>query len=136
MKAADEFERRLRNLLAAKADLVEEIEDTATNIEIGAIRMAPLGINQKIQKVASRGGLTQRIEVNAGVIGAYTEFGTGQSAAELVPTLEEQWQDLARTFYINGQGRLRAAPFLYPNWQRYTVGLQDRLKLILDKAIG
>lgn len=45
---------------------------------------------------------------------AYVEFGTGPFAAKYVPVLPKEWQDLARTFYVNGKGRLPAHPFLYP----------------------
>jgi len=136
MRGTDQFIGRLNSLSQAIRDeLKEEIEATATDIEIGAIRMAPTSIGQKIQKVAAEGGLVQRISVNAGAIGAYTEFGTGQSAAALVPTLPDEWQSVARQFFINGQGKLRSAPYLYPNWVRYTTGLKDRLKLILDRAV-
>lgn len=134
MQGADQLQRRLAALRAIKAEVVEEIEATATDVEIAAYRAAPVSIGQKISKVAERGGLTMRIEVNAGKIGAYTEFGTGQSAAALVPTLEPEWQDIARRFYINGQGRLIAQPYLYPNWVRYTAGFQDRIRKILEKA--
>jgi hypothetical protein len=136
MKGLDIFVGKLNNLSkAVVSDIAEEIHDTATYIEVGAIRMAPVSIGQKISKVASNGGLTQRIDVAAGKIGAYVEFGTGQSAASLVPTLEPEWQEVARKFYINGQGRLIANPYLYPNWIKYTSGLPERLKLILDKAV-
>lgn len=136
MRGLDTFIGRIDSLShAVKEEIKAEIESTATDIEIGAYRMAPVAIGQKITKVASNGGLTQNIQVNAGAIGAYTEFGTGQSAASLVPTLPTEWQAVARQFYINGQGKLRAAPYLYPNWVRYTTGLQDRLKLILERAV-
>jgi hypothetical protein len=135
MKGTDEFIRKLNALKGAIPDIKEELEHTATDIEISAQRDAPISIAQKINKVASQGGLVQSIQVNAGKLGAYVEFGTGHSAAQLVPTLEQEWQDIARKFYINGQGRLVSKPYLYPNWIRYTNGLESRLKLILDKAI-
>ena len=137
MDGAAELIRRLRGLGNLGKDIVEEITETATQIEIGAIGDAPIGINQKIAKVAAQGGLTQTINVNAGNIGAYVEFGTGQSAQALVPTLPKEFQDIARTFYINGQGRLIAKPYFYPNWVRYTNGFEGRLlKIVNDAANG
>jgi len=135
MKGVDDFTRKLNALKNIKAEIAEELEATATDVEINAIRMAPVSIGQKISKVAEQGGLTQRIEVNAGKLGAYVEFGTGSSAAALVPSLEPEWQDIARRFYVNGQGRLLSAPYLYPNWVRFTTGLDKRLLKILEKAV-
>jgi len=137
MDGAAELIRRLRGLGNLGKDIVEEIESTATDIEVGAYRDAPVEIGQKIQKVASIGGLQMQIQVNAGNMGAYVEFGTGQSAAALVPTLPKEFQDIARTFYINGQGRLIAKPYFYPNWARYTNGFEGRLlKIVQDAANG
>lgn len=131
---------KLRAKLAALGDVgrevVVEIESTMTDIEIDAIRAAPVAIGQKIQKTATRAGLSQTIKVNAGKLGAYVEFGTGQSAAAIVPTLPDEWQDIARRFYINGQGKLIGAPYLYPNWAKHTVGFKDRLKVIMNKAVN
>ena len=136
MRGQDELLRKLRALGNLGREIVTEVEATATDVEIDAIRSAPIAIGQKIQKVATNGGLNQRIEVNAGKIGAYVEFGTGQSAAAIVPTLPDEWQDIARRFYINGQGKLIGAPYLYPNWAKHTVGFKDRLKVIMNKAVN
>lgn len=134
MTGADDLLRRLNQLKEIKKEVVELVQETATNVEIGAIRDAPVAIGQKISKSVSEGGLAVGIQVNAGNLGAYVEFGTGQSAAALVPTLPSEWQDIARKFYINGQGKLRAAPYLYPNWVRYTANFQRDVRLILEKA--
>jgi hypothetical protein len=134
MNGAADLINRLERLEKAKSEIILEVEATATDVEVDAIRNAPIGIAQKIQKVAENGGLTQRIEVNAGAIGAYLEFGTGSDAAALVPTLPEEWQQTAKQYYINGQGKLRNKAYLYPAWVRNTAGFVDRLKAILDKA--
>lgn len=135
MRGTDQFIKKLKKLKAeTQANIKEELEATATDIEIAAYRAAPVAIGQKITKRATNGGFTQSIEVNAGPIGAYIEFGTGSSAASLVPTLPAEWQEIARTFYINGKGTLIAAPYLYPNYKRFTADLPKRLKLILKEA--
>lgn len=133
VRGVDATVRRLQNLQNIKRDLVDLIDDTLTDVEIGAIRDAPTGISQRIQKKVTNGGLQGEIEVNAGKIAAYIEFGTGQSAAALVPTLPDDWQAIARSFYVNGQGRLIANPYLYPNWFRYTNGFEQKVKDIVKR---
>lgn len=46
---------------------------------------------------------------------AYFEFGTGKYAATYVPNLDEEWQVLARKYFINGKGTIPDRPFLYPS---------------------
>lgn len=133
MKGADELIAKIKRLQEARKEIADELEETATNIEIAAIRDAPVSIGQTISKVANEGGLRQVINVGAGKIGAYVEFGTGPYAEQLVPTLPQEWQDLAKTFYVNGQGTLRAAPYLYPNYLRFSNGLPQRIQVILEK---
>lgn len=134
MKGADELMRKLNALKEVKKDLADLIDDTLTDIEIAAIRDAPIGINQRISKEFNSAELTGKIQVNAGAIGAYVEFGTGASAAALVPTLPDEWQAMARTFFVNGKGKLHAKPYLYPNWARYTIDFKDKVLEIVKKA--
>jgi len=63
---------------------------------------------------------------------AYVEFGTGRFAALYVPSIEPEWQAYARTFYINGQGRLPASPYLYPAFEKNKIELIKRLKTLLN----
>jgi len=63
---------------------------------------------------------------------AYLEFGTGQYAASYVPSLDEEWQALAKQFYKNGQGRIPARPFMVPSIEAYTPPLVKRIKDILN----
>ncbi len=129
----------IAKLRAAKSEIKLKVkdlmEDRATDIEEHAYRDAPIDIGQKISKVASNGGLTQAIEVNAGKMGAYVEFGTGSSAAAIVPTLPVEWQNVARSFYINGKGTLIGAPYLYPNYKRFTHDIPEKIELILRDAL-
>jgi len=134
MQGTDALYRKLNALKAIRQEVIDLNDDIATDVEIAAVRDAPDGISQKIQKYAQNGGLVVGINVNAGNLGAYVEFGTGASAAALVPTLPDEWQDTARKFYINGQGKLHATPYLYPNWARYTVGYRDKVLAIVRKA--
>jgi hypothetical protein len=61
-------------------------------------------------------------------IAAYLEFGTGPYAARYVPKLKPEFQALARTFYVNGKGRLSEHPFLIPAFESEGVRLVERLK--------
>lgn len=133
IKGVDAAIKRIQRLKDIQKDLIDLIDDTLTDVEIAAIRDAPVGISQRIQKKVTNGGLQGTIEVNAGAIGAYIEFGTGQSAAALVPTLPEDWQEIARSFYVNGQGRLIANPYLYPNWFRYTRDFDKQVRDIVKR---
>lgn len=138
MKGVDKLYKRIKALADIRDDIVDEISETATNIELGATRDIPIGdkklIASMIVKKASNGGLVQTIQVNAGELGAYFEFGTGQSAAQLVPTLPDEFQKIAERFIKNKQGRLIAHPYFYPNYARYTNGLEGRLLKILKDA--
>lgn len=46
---------------------------------------------------------------------AYFEFGTGKYAATYVPNLDEEWQVLARKYFVNGKGTIPDSPFMYPS---------------------
>ena len=45
---------------------------------------------------------------------AYVEFGTGKYAASYVPSLENEWQELALSYKTSTPGRLPSSPYLYP----------------------
>lgn len=76
------------------------------------------GINQYIYASfdISNKGMTGQVGIdgNASKLAAYIEFGTGVSAAGYVPTLPKEWQEVARTYYVNGKGTLIKQPFLLP----------------------
>lgn len=73
-----------------------------------------------------------KVESSAGVYSAYLEFGTGNHAAVLVPGLPEDWQAMAKKYYINGKGTLPAQPYLYPAFQKMKVNIES----IIVKKIG
>lgn len=45
---------------------------------------------------------------------AYVEFGTGDFAAEYVPSLEPEWQKLAESYIENEEGKLPESPYFHP----------------------
>lgn len=126
----------------------DQVEDTVKDIEFGAIQninsakfvdkgvayQASIMIAQSIQSKTENEGFTGRIDVNAGNFGAYLEFGTGLSAAQYVPTLPKEWQDMARKFYINGKGTLVKTPYLFPAYQKeYPKFIEGLKKVLKDK---
>lgn len=44
----------------------------------------------------------------------YIEFGTGDYAAQYVPSLEKEWQDLAAQYIKNKLGVTPQSPYFYP----------------------
>jgi HK97 gp10 family phage protein len=68
---------------------------------------------------------------NTSEYAAYQEFGTGVHAAEYVATLPPDWQEYAKGFYVNGEGRTPAHPFLFPAFEEERPKLIKRIKKIL-----
>lgn len=66
--------------------------------------------------------------ISAASYSAYVEYGTGKFAAAYVPTLPIELQEYARTFFVNGLGRIPARPFIWPAIEKGRKDLIDRLK--------
>lgn len=66
--------------------------------------------------------------VVAAFYAAYIEFGTGIFASAYVPTLPQEWQKYAATFFVSGRGRTRQHPFLFPAIQINIEKMKERLK--------
>lgn len=112
------------------------IEDTATDIEINAIRAAPHFIKSKIDKVFKNEGLTAMVGVQGeDPLPAYFEFSTGLNAIEVLAPYPQWVKDIAREFYVNGQGTLRGQPFLFPAVFRAEFQFQKDLKEVLSGNI-
>lgn len=77
------------------------------------------------------GALSRQINVNV-FYAAYVEFGTGPYAAEYLQKLGKEWQEYARQFYVNGEGRTPAQPFLYPAFEIARRQLIIDLKQLLN----
>jgi len=142
--------------LQVQEDVKTEIELTTYNIERKAIALAPsAGENLPLTSSSGRtqanntnlasfihgkilpDGYTGEVDVDAqaGNFAAYVEFGTGDSAAQYVPTLPSEWQQVARRYYINGKGRLIKKPFLLPAFFEYSAKLPEAIRKILFDAI-
>jgi hypothetical protein len=120
------------------------IEFSATNIEVGAVRDAPaqlggmmLNIKQRIDKTFENGGFTAKVGIQGSQdLDFYLEAGTGLSFKELVAGNKEyqtpEFIALARTFYKTGDGTLRPRPYLFPNFFKESPKLIEKLKKDLD----
>lgn len=64
---------------------------------------------------------------------AYVEFGTGQHAKTYLASIPDNyWKDLARKFYVNGEGWTRPHPFLYPAVTTTLPKIFNRIKAIVN----
>lgn len=113
-----------------------QVLDSATQIELDAVRKAPLGIGSLIDKQIKNNGFTADIGVQAqNNIPIYIEFGTGTDAAQYVPTLPKDIQAYARRFYVNGQGKIKKQPYLIPAYLKESPIFIKELKKILKDNV-
>lgn len=116
--------------------VVEQVLDSATEIEKNAIRRAPLGISNKIDKQLLNNGFAAEVGVQANnPIPIYIEFGTGTSAAQYVPTLPKEIQAYAKTFYVNGKGKIKKQPYLIPSFLEESPIFIKELKKLLKENV-
>lgn len=137
VKGFDKFIKKLNEL--GKGDFVKaEIAGAAFQIELdakqnaAAIQNAPPEIKQMISGSVINDGLTALINQNALPMGAYIEFGTG-----VYVTVAPEWRDMAWQFYVNGKGRLRAHPYMYPAFVKgrdmFIKSLRRKIQQIINK---
>jgi hypothetical protein len=62
---------------------------------------------------------------------AYVEFGTGDDASKYVPKLPEEWQVVAWRKFVDGSGKTKEDPFLYP---AVNAGLPEMIKKMKENA--
>lgn len=154
VKGLSEVLRRLKQL---PKDIQEEVkvvvEETTFNITLEAKRDAPsagdklkttwgqqdnrTNISSYIQNKISPDGFTGTVFIESGAteLAIYIEFGTGASAAGYVPTLPQEFQEIARRYYINGKGTLIKNPFLLPAYFKNEKLFVKSLREALKKAI-
>ncbi len=127
-------------------EIINQVQDSGTQIESDAIAKAPrqllikgqksqpetLDFHQRIDNTVSNGGFSAEIGVQSeNNLAIYVEFGTGEDAASYVPTLPKDIQDYARLFYVNGKGRILHQPFLIPAFRKESPIFISELKKIL-----
>lgn len=144
-----------KKLSQMSANIQKEVKaqvlDSATQIELDAIRKAPtqlflingktvnkdgVDFGQKIDKQIIKNGFAADIAVQGkSNIAIYIEFGTGTDAAQYVPTLPKEIQAYARTFYKNGKGRIKKQPYLIPAYLKESPIFIKELKKILKDNV-
>lgn len=76
-------------------------------VDVGPLRNSIFAVTDDLEEL--------KISFTAGVDYApYVEFGTGPFAAKYVPSLQPEWQAIAKEYFVSGKGRMPARPFLYP----------------------
>lgn len=117
-------ENRIRQITAITAN---EIATKAARNLSAYTDVDPTGIiAQSINAIPKNNGLTWSVAVNQVPMAAYIEFGTG-----VYVDVPPGWEDIAWQFYVNGKGRLRPNPYLYPAYyegrRQYKIDLKDAL---------
>lgn len=92
-------------------------------------------INQAITAILSSDGLSGKVvvEESAGEIAAWVEFGTGQDATRYLATVEPEWRDIARRFYLTGKGTIINQPYLYPAYIKNRTIFVNELKELVKR---
>lgn len=159
-----QFSAKLRAAaLKFENDVKEAVEFNIGEMEMEAIRNAPGGgdliktqygtesqndiargrnwvpISQAIGYKLTNRGLTATLflEKSAGELGAYVEFGTGQSASTYLATVPPEWRAVAQRYYINGKGTIINQPFMLPAFMKHKeLFLQDLKDVIKNFGKG
>lgn len=135
----DAIRRLTTQFVRIENAITDEIIKTGHDIQSDAAAMAagigffdPSGnwvvLSGKVNGVSFNAGNGYKIWVDAGSMGAYIEFGTGEYAGYTVGGYDPEWRDLAYTFYVNGKGKLPSRPYMHPAFIKNTTGLIDRLR--------
>lgn len=130
-------------------DIKDAVEETTLDIERQAINNAPAagelvkttygyqkvntGINQYIFSRILNNGFSGEIGIEgaASVLAIYIEFSTGSAAAGYIPTLDPEFQTIARRYYVNGRGTLIGKPYLLPAYFEHAPKLITKIRKIL-----
>lgn len=101
-------------LVEIDAEIGAGVEEMATKAKtLAPLDVEKFSISQGIN-VTKNAPLSYTLNSN-NPYSAYFEFGTGKYAAAYVPNLDEEWQVLARKYFINGKGTIPERAFMYPS---------------------
>lgn len=133
------------NALKKKGAAIEQgVKDqlliAASNIEADANQNKPKTTQTPINifKYPTDSGLTQIVEASSQSsvnLAAYFEFGTGSGYKAIEGSLEPDARELARQFYVNGQGRLPARPYLLPAYYKHRKIFLSNLRKLVKKIV-
>lgn len=138
VKGFDKLASKLTALGQAKF-VENELTAAAFDIEADAkinasmIAKAPPELKQMINTELSFTDSVKKaiIRQNFLPMGAYMEFGTG-----VYVKVAPEWKDMAWQFYVNGKGRLRATPYMYPAFVKGRANLLKLLRLRLKQELA
>lgn len=106
----------------------------ALKVDMDAKKNVPVDLGQLRSSIYVETAQLDNLQVGfvAGVdYAAYVEFGTGPFAAKYVPSLDPEWQAIAKEYLVNGEGRMPAKPFLYPAVMNNISLFEKKLKELL-----
>lgn len=147
VKALEAYSKRVQD------DVLDLVEETTQKIYNDARQLAPSAGDPLATSYGSQPnnsdiagalyfdiknkGFTGEIGINnnLGELPVFIEFGCGRSAANYVPSLPEDIQAIAITYYKNGRGTLLTKPFLLPAYFNSATGFAKNLRLILQKNV-
>jgi len=115
--------KQLKNDLAKEVDM--EIGAAAEEIATLARRKAPEFIAGTIS-VEKLSFLRYSIDANYRY-SAYYEFGTGIFYDKYKSRLTNEWREIAKQFYVNGEGFTKQRPFLFPSVKQVQPKLYKKL---------
>ena len=116
-------------------DVKAELLIRSHNIANDAIAKAPDGI-VITGPISEDNNLTQLISAGFTAndkLAAYIEFGTGDYAAYFLSSNPQYIKDLARQYYVNGQGRLPSMPYITPAYIRERKKFLENVKKIVKR---
>lgn len=115
----------LRTVAVAKNRLQPLPEDSRElTVDIGAVRQSITFTHDKSQMAA----IVTAGNVTGEHMAAYLEFGTGRYAARYLSGKPSEMVAIARTFYVNGKGRMKEHPYLFPAYYQEGRRLSEKLK--------
>jgi hypothetical protein len=122
--------KKLKNELAKEVDM--EIGAAAQEIALLARRRAP-------EFIAGGIGVEKlsflRYSINSNFIySAYFEFGTGGFYDKYKSKLTNEWREIAKLYFVNGEGKTEQQPFLFPSVKQVEPKLYKKLyNLVITK---
>lgn len=134
----DGLNQTIAALRAKSSDLLKEIDDEmqASANQIVTVSKNIFSANNPEIRASIRSQKNRPFvyEIIAGYgsdpMAAYIEFGTGRYFPQY-PGKEAEWQELAWQYYVNGDGWMRPAPYLYPSVMSNLVSMKSNIKQVL-----
>jgi len=130
------------NQFSAKATLVlnkldEELENGLKDVVAKAKSKAPADINGN--SIGSSIDLSKQDNFNYTIsvdnpYAAYYEFGTGPSAKKYLPSIPQEWNDIAEDYIRNERGTIKESAYLYPSYNEELPNIIKRMKKVIEDA--